>query len=226
MLIIEDNDAISFGLKADFSFDQYVVTISKNGKEGLELALSNQYDIIILDIMLPGMNGIDVCRNIRGRNVQTPILMLTAKSQEIDKIMGLEFGADDYVTKPFSPRELRSRVKALIRRNNMNNQVVEQKSVHIGDLSINFDSYELFKFGKKIPLTHLEFKMLRLLIENVNKVLTREYILEKAWGDDIIVDQRTVDAHIAKIRKKIEDNKAQPKYIIGIRGVGYKFCTQ
>jgi DNA-binding response OmpR family regulator len=158
---------------------------------------------------------------LRQAKITTPILMLTAKSQEVDKVLGLELGADDYVTKPFSPRELLARVKALLRRANHNNS--DCSSFHIGDLEIDFKKYEAKKAGEIIHLSALEFNLLHLFIQRKNEVLSRDLILDKIWGEDTYITIRTVDTHVAQLRKKIEDDPAIPKHIVGVRGVGYKF---
>lgn len=221
ILIIEDEESILMALEDNLKLEGYVVSSALDGEMGLSKVMENNYDLIILDIMLPKMNGFDVCRRIRQEEISTPILMLTAKSQEIDKVLGLELGADDYVTKPFSPRELFARVKALLRRARPQDQGKE--SYRFGEVEIDFKKYEIKKKGKQIYLTALEFELLHLLIERNGDVVSRDVILDELWGNDVFVQPRTVDKHIAELRKKIEDNPANPRFIVGVRSVGYKF---
>jgi two-component system alkaline phosphatase synthesis response regulator PhoP len=221
ILVIEDDENIRMALEDDLSLEGYQVISAEEGQQGFAMAKENQADLIILDIMLPKMSGFDVCRELRQVGITTPILMLTAKSQEIDKVLGLEIGADDYVTKPFSPRELIARIKALLRRSKQNE--TNETLVSFGDIEIDFTKYEAKKGGRLVHLTAYEFAMLHLFFEHQDKVLTRDFILDEIWGKDIYVTPRTVDTHMANLRKKIEDNPAEPKFIVGIRGVGYKF---
>jgi len=221
ILVIEDEERILMGLEDDLSFEGYEVAAAKDGVQGLAMAKEKAYDLIILDIMLPKLNGFEVCKQLRQAGMTTPILMLTAKSQEVDKVLGLELGADDYVTKPFSPRELLARVKALLRRSKPNQP--ESILFHCGDLEVDFKKYEVKKAGDPIHLTALEFNLLHLFVQHPNEVLSRDFILDKIWGEEVYVTNRTVDTHVAQLRKKIEDDPATPQYIIGVRGVGYKF---
>ncbi|MCI0698673.1 response regulator transcription factor [candidate division KSB1 bacterium] len=221
ILIIEDEDRILMGLEDDLRFEGYDVASAKDGLQGLTMAKEKAYDLIILDLMLPKLNGFEVCKQLRQAGIATPILMLTAKSQEVDKVLGLELGADDYVTKPFSPRELLARVKALLRRTQSN--LSTSALFHFGDFEIDFKKYEARKSGRQFHLTALEFDLLRLFIQHPNEVLSRDFILDKIWGEEVYVNNRTVDTHVAQLRKKIEDDPANPKYIVGVRGVGYKF---
>lgn len=220
ILVIEDEESIRMALEDDLMLEGFQVASAPDGEVGLQMAKENNYDLIILDLMLPRISGIDVCRELRRVNISTPIIMLTAKSQEIDKILGLELGADDYVTKPFSPRELLARIKAVLRRTDQ--QQKTPNCFHFGDLEIDFDQYVARKKGRLIHLTVYEFDLLRLFLNNKNKVLNRDFILDTIWGEDVVVTPRTVDTHIANLRKKIEDNPTESKYIIGVRGVGYK----
>jgi len=221
ILIIEDEESILMALEDDLRVEGYEVSSAKDGLQGLTMAKEQGYNLIILDIMLPKMNGFEVCKQLRQTGVTTPILILTAKSQEIDKVLGLELGADDYVTKPFSPRELLARVNALFRRVKQTQQGIDL--YHFGDVEVDFKKYEAKKSGQPIYLTALEFAILHFLIKHKDQVVSRDSILDKVWGDDVYVYPRTVDTHIAHLRKKIEDEPANPKYIIGMRGVGYKF---
>jgi two-component system, OmpR family, alkaline phosphatase synthesis response regulator PhoP len=221
ILIIEDEESILFGLEQDLRFEGYQVSSAKDGLTGLTMAEEGGYDLIILDIMLPQMNGFEVCKHLRQKGIITPVLILTAKSQEVDKVLGLELGADDYVTKPFSPRELRARVNALLRRAKQN--LPEISLYHFGDVEINFKKYEAAKGGKPVCLTALEFAILQFLIKNKDQVVSRDSILDKVWGNDVYVYPRTIDTHIANLRKKVENDPENPEYIIGVRGIGYKF---
>ena len=221
ILIIEDEESILMALEDDLRVEGYEVSSATDGLQGFSMAKEQGYDLIILDIMLPKMNGFEVCKQLRQTGITTPILILTAKSQEIDKVLGLELGADDYVTKPFSPRELLARVNALFRRVKQTQQGIDL--YHFGDVEVDFKKYEAKKSGQPIYLTALEFALLHFLIKHKDLVVSRDSILDEVWGDDVYVYPRTVDTHIAHLRKKIEDDPANPKYIIGVRGIGYKF---
>ncbi len=225
ILIIEDERAIRIALEDDFLAEGYQVDSANTGPVGLQKGSEQNYDIILLDIMLPEMDGFEVLKELRKRNVQTPIIMLTAKNLEIDKILGLEFGADDYVTKPFSPRELQARVKALLRRVNMKPELSSETKFSFGKIAVDFQKYECFKDDENILLTTLEFDLLKFLINHKGEVVNRDLIMDEVWGTEVLVASRTVDTHILNLRKKIEDNPAQPKWIIGIRGRGYKFLS-
>ena len=221
ILIIEDEESILMALEDDLRIEGYQVSSAKDGLKGFTMAKEQGYDLIILDIMLPEMNGFEVCKQLRQTGITTPILILTAKSQEVDKVLGLELGADDYVTKPFSPRELLARVNALFRRVKQTQQGIDL--YHFGDVVVDFKKYEAEKGGLPIYLTVLEFALLHFLINNKDQVVSRDSILDKVWGDSVYVYPRTVDTHIVHLRKKIEDDPENPKYIIGVRGIGYKF---
>ena len=221
ILIIEDEEAILMALEDNLEMEGFAIKSAKDGEEGLSMAKEGKYDLIILDIMLPRMDGFDVCKQLRQDGILTPILMLTAKSQEIDKVLGLELGADDYVTKPFSPRELLARVKALLRRSKQVQQGMSE--ISFGDIELDFKKYEAKKAGAPINLTALEYSLLHLLIQHRGRVVSRDVILDEVWGREVYVQPRTVDKHIADLRKKIEDDPSRPKYILGVRSVGYKF---
>jgi DNA-binding response OmpR family regulator len=221
ILIIEDEESILMALEDDLRIEGYEIASAKDGLQGLSMAKEQAYNLLILDIMLPKMDGFEVCKQLRQAGVTTPILILTAKSQEIDKILGLELGADDYVTKPFSPRELLARVKAILRRAKQTQTGIDLYS--FGDIGVDFKKCEAKKGAKSIYLTALEFALLHFLINRKDQVVSRDDILDEVWGDEVYVFPRTVDTHIAHLRKKIEDDPTSPKYIIGIRGIGYKF---
>lgn len=211
ILIIEDDKTILMGLKDDLEFEGYKVSSAMDGN----------FHLIILDILLPGLNGFEVCKKLRESGISTPILMLTAaKTEEMDKVTGLELGADDYVTKPIGAREMVARVKAILRRVGQKEDTPE--IYEFGDVSVNFKSHEVMKAGKKLHVTALEFNLLKFFIEHKGEVLTRDAILDNAWGD-AIVSPRTIDPHIVYLRQKLEDDPANPELIVSIRGVGYKF---
>lgn len=222
ILIIEDEEAILVPLADNLRLEGYEVATATDGREGFSLAQEKRHDLLILDIMLPEMDGFEVCRRLRQAGVAIPILMLTAKSQEIDKVLGLELGADDYVTKPFSSRELLARVKALLRR--AREIVPGMDACAFGNVEIDFRRYEARKRGKPIYLTALEFSLLRCLISHGNEVVGRDAVLDEVWGENVYVDTRTVDKHISSLRKKIEDDPERPRHIVGVRGVGYRFA--
>jgi DNA-binding response OmpR family regulator len=225
ILVIEDNLGIQMSLKDEFESYGYQVYIAEDGEKGLQSVEKENPDLIILDIMLPVMDGYEVCKKLRMERNHTPVIMLTVRNKEIDKVLGLEIGADDYVTKPFSVRELSARVKTIFRR--LDEYSTEVHAFRIGETELDFKKYEATKKGKKIDFTPLEFQLLQLLVKNQGKVITRDEILEKVWGEqNVVISLRTIDSHITNIRKKLEDNPADPKYIINIRGVGYKLIDQ
>jgi two-component system alkaline phosphatase synthesis response regulator PhoP len=221
ILIIEDEESVLMALEIDLKIEGYQVSSAKDGVTGLNMVKEGTYDLVILDIMLPEMSGFEVCKQLRQSGITIPVLMLTAKSQEIDKVLGLELGADDYVTKPFSPRELRARVNALLRRTKQTQLQIDR--YQFGEVDVDFKKYEAVKGGETVYLTALEFSILHYLIKNKDQVVSRDTILDKVWGKDVFVYPRTVDTHIANLRKKIENDPENPEYIIGVRGVGYKF---
>ena len=221
ILIIEDDPGIKMSLEDEFESEGYIVYTADDGEEGLKMVEHQKPDLIILDVMLPILDGYEVCKKLRREGDNTPIIMLTVKDKEIDKVLGLELGADDYVTKPFSLRELLARVKTLFRRTE--ERSTELTTYCIGETELNFKKYEATKRGKKVEFTPLEFQMLKILAKQKGQVLTRNDLLDKIWGEDnLVVSSRTIDSHIANIRKKIEDNPSNPKFIKSVRGVGYK----
>lgn len=226
ILIVEDEEHILMALEDDFKLEGYQVTTSSDGNKGLELGMKNEYHAIILDVMLPGINGFEICKKLRQANKNTPIIMLTAKGQEVDKILGLELGADDYITKPFSPRELQSRVRAVIRRTNSKTVQNEPSVVKVNDLEIDFNKFEILKNNEKINLTSQEFLILKYLVHNNNKILSRMDIMDEVWGEEILVSSRTVDTHIAKLRAKLEDDPHHPVLIKSLRNLGYMFIGE
>jgi len=222
ILVIEDDPGILLSLKDELESEGYTVYSAEDGEKGLEIAKQQRPDLIILDIMLPVLDGYEVCKRLRMEGDTTPIIMLTVKDKEIDRVLGLELGADDYVTKPFSLRELMARVKAVLRRTE--ERAKDLATYGFAQIELDFKKYEAKKKGKKLDLTHLEFQMLKLFIQRKEEVISRDDFLDRIWGEDnTYVSFRTVDSHIANIRKKIEDDPSNPKHIISIRGVGYKF---
>lgn len=222
ILIIEDDPGIRSGLEDDFRFEGYEVESAVTGSEGLKKGTQGSPDIIILDIMLPEMSGLEVCKELRKKNVKVPIIMLTAKSQDIDIVVGLELGADDYVTKPFSPHELRARVKAQLRRSAGNLSQDTHRELVAGPFTLN-EKKHLCLFGdQEITLTSIEFNIMKMLIQHSGELIKREELLDTAWGDEVYVTQRTVDTHIANLRRKFGDDAKNPRYIINVRGLGYK----
>ena len=221
ILIVEDEESILMPLEDNLRLEGYEVLCARDGLEGLSMARKHAFDLVVLDIMLPKMDGFEVCKRLRQDRVMTPILMLTAKSQEVDKVLGLELGADDYVTKPFSSRELLARIKAILRRAKEPHQGID--FFRFDDIELDFIKYEARKAGRPVPLTALEFALLHFLVQNKGRVVHRNEVLDSVWGKDVYVYARTVDKHISLLRKKFENDPQEPKYILGVRGVGYKF---
>ena len=220
ILIIEDEPAMQLGLKDNLEIENYTVDTSGDGESGLQKIKTGKYDLVLLDVMLPRLSGFDVCKAARSAGVVTPIILLTAKGEEIDKIVGLELGADDYITKPFSVRELLARIKAILRRSRGNDN--ETGKVTIGKLQLDFSSFRCEENGVEVKLSHKEFEILSYLSKNKNKVVNRYDLLENVWGYDEQITTRTVDNFIARLRQKIEINPNQPKVILTVHGSGYK----
>lgn len=223
ILTVEDEEDILLPLKDNFELEGYSVTTATDGEKGLALARNGQFDLIVLDVMLPKVDGFELCKRLREAGCTTPILMLTVKGNELDRILGLEIGADDYVTKPFSPRELLARTKAILRRTGQ--KTPSDQVLRFGDVEIDFRRYEAWKNKRIVSLTALEFSLLKCLVRHQGEVLSRDSLLREVWGTDVYVFPRTVDLHVAHLRKKLETNPARPKHILGIRGVGYKFVA-
>ena len=221
ILIVEDDKFVLMGLKDDLEFEGFEVLTAVNGKEGLKLALQMDIRLIILDILLPMLNGFEVCKKIREAGINTPILMLTeARTEEIDKVMGLELGADDYVTKPVGSRELVARVKAILRRTDGEKERLD--SFEFGDISVDFKKHEVVRAGEKLHLTVSEYKLLKYFIEHRGETVTRDDLLDEAW-EDAVVSPRTIDPHIVHLRKKLEKDPSNPEFIQSVRGIGYIF---
>jgi DNA-binding response OmpR family regulator len=221
VLIVEDDHAMSVALRDGFAYEGYEVLVAKDGKTGWELASREPVDLIILDVMLPQMSGLDLCKHLRNAGNHIPIIMLTARGQEIDKVLGLKLGADDYVTKPFSFMELMARVEAVLRRASKHRDPLTQ--AQFGDVTLNFRTLEATKGGVPLELSPREFQILHYLIAHRGEVVSREQLLDAVWGYDVMPFTRTVDMHIAKLRKKIEDSPMDPHYIMTVHRVGYKF---
>jgi two-component system alkaline phosphatase synthesis response regulator PhoP len=231
ILTIEDEPNIRELVLYNLTQNGYQVLTAEDGLQGISMAREEKPDLILLDIMLPGKNGYDICRELRMEGNQTPIIMLTAKNEEIDKVLGLEFGADDYISKPFGIRELMARIKAVLRRyeNSPEQDTAGSAAsaaacvgITIGDLCINADRHEVLLAGKSLELTLKEFDLLRVLAENRGRVMTRDQLLDKVWGFEYIGETRTVDVHVRYLRKKLGDEDNEGKYIQTVRGVGYK----
>ena len=221
ILIIEDDPAIRTGLKETFITEGYNVTDAETGTKGFELAGKHDFDLILLDLILPGKDGIEICKELRSDGVKTPIIMVTSRKEEIDKILGLEIGADDYVTKPFSIRELLARVKALIRRSTYEPGDIEE--VAFANLKIDFKKQEMFKGSVSLKLSATEYRILHYFIDHEGEVISRDKFLDEVWGYDSYPTTRTVDNYILSLRKKIEDDPANPKHLVTVHKVGYKF---
>jgi len=219
ILIAEDEPGIALGLEDDLTMEGYKVEVVADGNSASRRAVESAFDLILLDVMLPGKDGFEVCRELRRRGMKTPILILTAKAREAEKVMGLELGADDYVTKPFGTRELRARIKALLRRS----RGEERESYSFGEVEVDFARGELRRNGEVVNLTPLEFKLLELFIRSRGRVLSRERLLAGAWAPHTFASDRVVDNHIANLRGKIEPDPANPRYLRNVRGLGYRF---
>jgi DNA-binding response OmpR family regulator len=219
ILIVEDEPNMRLGLKDNLEFEGYQVTLAKDGVQGLELILANAYDLILMDVMMPRMSGLDVCRKAREKGVQVPIILLTAKSEELDKVLGLELGADDYVTKPFSLRELLARLKAILRRGAVKH---DTPAITIGRLTVNFEAYTATTSEGPVRLSHKEYAILHYLFQHKNEIVTRYDLLQHVWGYDESPTTRTVDNFIVKLRQKVEADPNDPKLILTVHGTGYK----
>jgi DNA-binding response OmpR family regulator len=220
ILIVEDNIDLANGLELNLKKEGYKVFKAATGEDGLKIAIHDCPDLIILDIMLPGISGLDVCRELRNKSIEIPIIMLTAKSDELDRVVGLELGADDYITKPFGVRELLARVRVCLRRQPPQ---TEMPRYRFGHVEIDFEKYRATARNKALELTQKEFDLIRFLIRNRDTVLSRDRLLDEVWGYESYPTTRTVDTHILKLRKKLEDDPANPKYILSVYGGGYKF---
>ena len=220
ILVVEDEPGIALALEDDLTMEGYQVEVAGDGPTASKMAREGKFDLILLDIMLPGKDGFEVCRELRLAGLRTPILMLTARAQEAEKVMALELGADDYVTKPFGVRELRARIVALLRRSQA---PPVERLLRIGEAEVDFERAEVRRGGELVQLTALEFKLLELFARNRGRILTRDQLVEGAWGVNTFVSDRVVDNHIGNLRKKIEPDADHPRYLRNIRGLGYRF---
>jgi DNA-binding response OmpR family regulator len=219
ILIVEDEPSIALALDDDLRREGYETEVAADGDTAAQKARSREWDLILLDVMLPGKDGFEVCRELRRAGIRTPVLMLTAKTHEAEKVLGLELGADDYVTKPYSARELRARVKALLRRSAAQTAEV----CRFGDAELDFNRCQLRRGGKVMELTTLEYKLLAAFVKRSGHVLTREQLLDQVWGPGTHVTDRVVDNQVTNLRKKIEPEPDRPRYLVALRGLGYRF---
>jgi len=218
ILVVEDEATIARALEDDFRSQGHDVELAADGRAGFEKARTNAFDLVVLDVMLPGKDGFDVCRDLRRAGIRTPILMLTAKTHEAEKVLGLELGADDYVTKPYSRRELQARVKALLRRSADG----APETCHFGDVEVDFARGEIRRGGRIVEVTPLEFRVLAAFVRHPGRVLTRQQLLDEAWGRDLFVTDRVVDNQVTNLRKKIEPDPSHPRYVVTVAGQGYR----
>ena len=227
VLLVEDEPGLVMTLTDRLMAEGYEVESATDAPSGLEMAASGAFDAILLDVMLPGGNGMDVCRTLRQRGLQTPILMLTAKGQVVDKVVGLKLGADDYLVKPFEMAELLARIEALLRRSAASNgsttSAMTADSYRFGDISVDFRKAEVNKAGQPLDLSAREFKLLKYFVEHRGAALTRDELLNEVWGYNAMPSTRTVDVHVAWLRQKLEDNPRHPQFILTVHGLGYKF---
>ena len=226
VLVVEDEESFVEALTVGLTREGFAVSVARDGKEALDLFKAAAPDIVLLDVMLPLVSGIDVCREIRARS-QVPIIMVTAKGEEIDAVVGLEVGADDYVTKPYRLRELISRMRSLLRRSRWTTEAETLRGdvIEVGDVAVDPQSHEVFVRGDQVDLPLKEFDLLELLLTNAGRVLTRDSLIDQVWGSDYVGDTKTLDVHIKRLRAKIEDNPSNPQRIMTIRGLGYKYAT-
>ena len=221
ILVVEDDPAHLMGLEDNLKFAGYEVSTARSGREALKVLKEEKFDLVILDIMLPYIDGFEVCKRFREWDDETPIIMLTAKTQERDRVQGLDIGADDYITKPFSVAELLARIRAVLRRFRLQTRLLERFS--FGDMEFDFKKYEARKGGVELDISSREFQILKILITHEGEVMSRDQILDEIWGYDDFPTERAIDTHIARLRQKLEDDPSQPKHILTVYGAGYKF---
>ncbi|MFC1530045.1 response regulator transcription factor [Gemmatimonadota bacterium] len=219
ILVVEDESNIATLLHDDLQIEGYEVEVARDGESALEMAKEQNFDLILLDIMLPGKDGYEVCRQLRREDVSIPLIMLTARGQEAEKVLGLELGADDYITKPFSPLELRARIKAVLRRTTQD----QPQRYRFGDCEFDFLRFELRQVGHVVDLTPMECRLLATFIQHRGHLLSRDQILDLTWGEEVYVTDRAVDTQVSNLRRKIETDPQSPTYIISVRGLGYRF---
>jgi DNA-binding response OmpR family regulator len=222
ILIVEDEPSMRMGLQDNLDFEGYETDTAEEGDIGLKKIIENRYDLILLDVMLPNLSGFDVCKTARKKGITTPIILLTAKGEEIDKVLGLELGADDYITKPFSLRELLARIKAVLRRGETYSSGKDERKIPIGRIEVDFDSYTAEEENTPVQMSHKEYEILHYLWKNRNKTVSRDDLLSNIWGYDENPTTRTVDNFIVRIRQKIEKDPNHPQVILTVHGVGYK----
>lgn len=221
ILVVEDEATIAISLHDDLETEGFSVEVVDDGLKALDRILEEKFDLILLDVMLPGMDGFDICREARVKSCRTPIIMLTAKGQEVDRVVGLELGADDYITKPFSRRELFARIKAVLRRSRETSRT--GRIYNFADITVDFDRCEVSKGGKRIDLTAMEIKLLRIFLEHRGQVLAIDELMQEGWGNNAVLTDRVIYTHVNNLRKKLEEDPHHPQYIIGVRGIGYRF---
>jgi len=219
ILVVEDDPAIALGLEDDLKLEGYEVEVAADGAAGTARARDDDFDLVLLDVMLPKKDGFEICRELRRGGSKVPIIMLTAKTHDAEKVLGLEVGADDYVTKPFSPAELRARIKAVLRRTANDTPDVYR----FGDVDVDFARFELRKRGEVVHVTPTELRLLATFVRNRGQVLSRQEITDHVWGEGTAITPRAVDTHVANLRQKIEPDAARPQFVVGVRGVGYRF---
>ena len=222
ILVIEDEPGIRLAVKDELEFEGFDVELVEDGTAGVAAILRSRPDLILLDLMLPGRNGFEICRDVRQQGIQTPIIVITARNQEADKVRGLEMGADDYVTKPLSLAELVARVRAVLRRAGPSSAET-RTIVEVPPIKVDLRRHSAFKAGVELQLTDTEFRILTLLLQRAGEVITRDEFLNQVWGEDVHVTHRTVDTHVAALRRKLEDDLDHPAYILSVRNVGYRF---
>jgi two-component system alkaline phosphatase synthesis response regulator PhoP len=222
ILIVDDEPSMVRGLEDNLRFEGYQTLSATDGRRGLHLALTEAPDLILLDVMMPGMSGWDVCRGLRDKGVDIPVIMLTARGEEADRVLGLELGADDYVTKPFGLRELLARIRAVLRRPGPRTKFEE---FAFGSVRLQLRGRQAFKEGREVKLTRKEFDLLRYLIEHRDEIITRDRLLDEVWGYDQFPTTRTVDMHVLRLRQKFEDDPEHPRFIVTAHGQGYRFVS-
>lgn len=227
ILIVEDEEAMRNGLKDNLEFEGYEIETAEDGKIGLSKINNNKYDLIVMDVMMPNLSGFEVCKKMRSAGNKTPVILLTARGEEIDKILGLELGADDYITKPFSVRELIARIKAILRRtenstNNDSNNVL----LNLGRLKLDFTNYAAYENESEVSMTHREFELIKYLYERRNQTVSRDDLLKNIWDQNVFTTTRTIDNFIVKLRQKMEEDPNNPKIILTVHGIGYKMIAK
>jgi DNA-binding response OmpR family regulator len=227
LLIVEDEPGIAFALESDLTLEGYEVNVVSDGVEGLRRARAEPFDLILLDVILPNKDGFDICRELRRGGSHTPIILLTARAQDAEKVMGLDLGADDYVTKPFSPRELRARISAVLRRTmpekQRSNANRGEEIYSFGAFEVDMERFELRRAGQRVGTTPTELRLLAVLVRSRGRALTRDQLLDQVWGSGVHVTDRVIDNHVVSLRKKIEDDPGTPRHLVSVRSVGYRF---